>query len=109
METLEDMILEMKPLKRYGPIKSIARLGGLTNRVFRVETAEGVYCLRLPGEGTEEYINRGSEGVKSFDDLIFIIHFCRPCVCLNMSRAPRLSSAGKMTIFLSRYGIRLKE
>ena len=42
METLEDMILEMKPLKRYGPIKSIARLGGLTNRVFRVETAEGV-------------------------------------------------------------------
>jgi thiamine kinase-like enzyme len=63
METLEDMILEMKPLKRYGPIKSIARLGGLTNRVFRVETAEGVYCLRLPGEGTEEYINRGHECV----------------------------------------------
>lgn len=33
------------------------RLGGLTNLVFRV----GDYCLRLPGKGTEEYINRAHE------------------------------------------------
>ncbi len=33
------------------------RLGGLTNLVFRV----GEYCLRIPGMGTEEYINRAHE------------------------------------------------
>lgn len=33
------------------------RLGGLTNLVFRV----GDYCLRIPGMGTEEYINRAHE------------------------------------------------
>lgn len=35
------------------------RLGGLTNRVYRV----GGYCLRLPGTGTEEYIDRQNEAV----------------------------------------------
>ena len=35
------------------------RLGGLTNLVFRV----GEYCLRIPGPGTEEYINRAHESV----------------------------------------------
>ncbi len=33
------------------------RLGGLTNRVYRV----GDFCLRIPGKGTEEYINRANE------------------------------------------------
>jgi thiamine kinase-like enzyme len=37
------------------------RLGGLTNRVFKVSTGSGNYCLRLPGAGTEAYINRGVE------------------------------------------------
>ncbi|MGQ0457784.1 MAG: phosphotransferase [Hyphomicrobium sp.] len=37
------------------------RLGGLTNRVFKVETRAGVFCLRLPGAGTEAYIDRGVE------------------------------------------------
>lgn len=37
----------------------ITRLGGLTNKVFRV----GEFCVRLPGEGTEEYINRSHEAV----------------------------------------------
>lgn len=39
-----------------GPIE---RLGGLTNMVFRL----GEYCLRLPGKGTEEYINRRNETI----------------------------------------------
>lgn len=39
-----------------GPIE---RLGGLTNRVFRV----GEMCLRIPGDGTEEYIDRANEDV----------------------------------------------
>lgn len=33
------------------------RLGGLTNRVYRV----GPWVLRLPGRGTEAYIDRGNE------------------------------------------------
>jgi thiamine kinase-like enzyme len=37
-----------------GPIE---RLGGLTNLVFRV----GDHCLRIPGKGTEEYIDRANE------------------------------------------------
>ncbi|MCJ8239111.1 choline/ethanolamine kinase family protein [Peteryoungia algae] len=39
-----------------GPIE---RLGGLTNLVFRV----GDHCLRIPGKGTEEYIDRVNEMV----------------------------------------------
>lgn len=35
------------------------RLGGMTNLVFRAGDA----CLRIPGKGTEEYINRANEGV----------------------------------------------
>jgi thiamine kinase-like enzyme len=37
----------------------IIRLGGLTNLVFRA----GEACLRIPGKGTEEYINRANEAV----------------------------------------------
>jgi thiamine kinase-like enzyme len=35
------------------------RLGGLTNLVFRL----GEHCLRLPGKGTEDYIDRANEAV----------------------------------------------
>ncbi len=35
------------------------RLGGLTNRVYRI----GDRCLRIAGKGTEEYINRANEAV----------------------------------------------
>ena len=38
---------------------AITRLGGLTNRVYRM----GDLCIRLPGAGTEEYINRRNEAV----------------------------------------------
>ena len=39
-----------------GPLE---RLGGLTNLVFKA----GDFCLRIPGRGTEEYINRANEAV----------------------------------------------
>lgn len=49
----------------------IERLGGLTNLVFRisnghmddgqVKNENQAFCLRLPGEGTDEYINRMNE------------------------------------------------
>jgi thiamine kinase-like enzyme len=39
----------------------VRRLGGLTNEVFYVDHAGEQYVLRLPGKGTEEYINRAHE------------------------------------------------
>jgi thiamine kinase-like enzyme len=39
----------------------VTRLGGLTNRVYRV----GDWCLRLPGQGTEAYIDRKVEAVNA--------------------------------------------
>jgi len=39
-----------------GPLE---RLGGLTNRVYKA----GDICVRIPGKGTEEYINRANEAV----------------------------------------------
>ena len=38
---------------------AITRLAGMTNLVFRA----GDICLRIPGKGTEEYINRANEAV----------------------------------------------
>jgi thiamine kinase-like enzyme len=37
------------------------RLGGLTNRVFRIDTGGERFALRIPGKGTEEYIDRKVE------------------------------------------------
>lgn len=44
-----------------GAAVTIERLGGLTNRVYRIAAGDGSWCLRLPGQGTEEYINRDHE------------------------------------------------
>lgn len=44
-----------------GAPATATRLGGLTNRVFRIEAEGETYCLRLAGAGTEEYINRANE------------------------------------------------
>lgn len=50
---------EMRDL-RPGDLK-IERLGGLTNRNFRLETPRGRFVLRIPGAGTSEYISRTNE------------------------------------------------
>ena len=39
----------------------IERLGGLTNLVFRIKFTGKNYLLRIPGKGTEEYIDRAIE------------------------------------------------
>ena len=40
---------------------TIERLGGLTNRNYRIDCDQGSYVLRLAGEGTSEYIDRKTE------------------------------------------------
>ncbi len=42
-------------------VQKITRLGGLTNVVYHVETDKDDLCVRIPGEGTEAYINRYNE------------------------------------------------
>src|SRR5260221_13943254 len=36
----------------------VTRLGGLTKLGFRIDQGNQHYVLRVPGQGTEEYINR---------------------------------------------------
>ncbi len=40
---------------------SVERLGGLTNRNYRIDCPRGSYVLRLAGEGTGDYIDREAE------------------------------------------------
>lgn len=42
-------------------IEYIQRLGGLTNHSYRVDIKGESYLVRLPGEGTEELVNRTDE------------------------------------------------
>jgi len=39
----------------------VERLGGLTNLVYRIDRGDDRYVLRIPGKGTEEYIDRKVE------------------------------------------------
>jgi len=39
----------------------VTRLGGLTNLVYHIEDGSDNYVLRIPGEGTEDYIDRQVE------------------------------------------------
>lgn len=46
--------------------RQIERLGGLTNRTYRVLLGSGEhYVVRLPGEGTEEMIDRANEKIST--------------------------------------------
>ncbi|HEY2891813.1 MAG TPA: phosphotransferase, partial [Dongiaceae bacterium] len=63
---LEPEILEALkriPLLAKEPAATLAtlRLGGLTNRNYRIEAPSGCYVLRIPGEKTGDYINRKVE------------------------------------------------
>ena len=45
-----------------GEWQSIARLGGMTNHSYKITRTDGMeYLVRIPGEGTEEMINRLDE------------------------------------------------
>ena len=43
----------------------VERLGGLTNRVWRLGEGDRAVVLRLPGKGTETYIDRAAEAVNA--------------------------------------------
>ena len=39
----------------------IMRLGGMTNLVYRVQLSDRAVIVRIPGKGTEDYIDRAVE------------------------------------------------
>lgn len=46
-------------------VNSVEALGGLTNRNFKVTVRGREYAARIPGRGTEQYINRLDEKINS--------------------------------------------
>ncbi|MBO4770087.1 MAG: phosphotransferase [Clostridia bacterium] len=62
----ESDIPELRDLMRFvfgsEDWKEISRLGGMTNRSYKITREDGrEYLVRIPGEGTEEMINRRDE------------------------------------------------
>lgn len=65
-EDLEKISCLMNDELSEGQIKSVERMGGLTNHTYKVTLAsEKVYVVRLPGKGTEELINRADEMIST--------------------------------------------
>ena len=58
VEKLCEEILKSVPQK-------IERMGGLTNHTYHIQTQNGEYVVRIPGEGTEELIVREDEKVST--------------------------------------------
>ena len=46
-----------------GLVETIERMGGMTNHTYKVSTTKGDYIIRIPGEGTEDIINREHEKI----------------------------------------------
>ncbi len=57
----EEAIAAYRSLTGTAGMVEARRLGGLTNRVYRIDADGGRFVLRLPGEGTEAYIDRKVE------------------------------------------------
>jgi thiamine kinase-like enzyme len=65
IEELEQVQIELVKIPEFAGVEpgsySVERLGGLTNLVYRIERGDQRYALRIPGKGTEEYIDRKVE------------------------------------------------
>jgi len=67
MEDVQDVYATLARIPRFKGMAAgqvqIERLAGLTNRNYKVTTGSERLVLRIPGEGTSEYINRRHEAV----------------------------------------------
>jgi thiamine kinase-like enzyme len=62
MDEVDAALSRIPDLARYPREEvTLARLGGLTNRVFKVTAGKDAYVLRIAGDGTNEYIDRKVE------------------------------------------------
>jgi len=62
---MDEAVAAMGTIPGFGEAVGAERLGGLTNRVYRVEAGGAPLVLRIPGEGTEAYIDREVEAVNA--------------------------------------------
>lgn len=63
-EHAEDVLTALREANQFADVTkadSITRLGGLTNLVHRVEIGDTSVIVRIPGDGTEDYIDRAVE------------------------------------------------
>jgi len=67
MEDLQDVQAMLARVPRFSGVATsdveIGRLAGLTNRNYKITFGDERFVLRIPGEGTSEYINRRHEAV----------------------------------------------
>jgi thiamine kinase-like enzyme len=59
---LQVAMQRIEQIRDADPAKAV-RLGGLTNLNFRVQSSSGTYVLRIPGAGTNEFIDRRGEEI----------------------------------------------
>lgn len=60
---IKELLSEVLGVQEY---TELLRMGGLTNRTYKVKLCDDrIYVIRLPGEGTEEMINREDEKVST--------------------------------------------
>lgn len=64
-DNIERVLKELRNLDGFEAISAqssdVQRLGGLTNLVYRVKSGERAVIVRIPGDGTEDYIDRAVE------------------------------------------------
>ncbi|MFT3731929.1 MAG: choline kinase family protein [Hyphomicrobium sp.] len=59
---LQEAISRVPQLKTFPRAElQIKKVGGLTNRNYQITAGPDVYVLRVPGEGTEQYVDRGAD------------------------------------------------
>jgi thiamine kinase-like enzyme len=64
----DDVLAKMRSIPGYEDLdrlEEVTRLGGLTNRVYRVRAGGEPVILRIPGDGTETYIDREVEAANA--------------------------------------------
>lgn len=68
-EDTEPVIEALRAAPEFADLRAdactVTRLGGLTNRVYRVDTGDRSAVVRLPGPGTEAYIDRKVEATNA--------------------------------------------
>ena len=66
MENLQEVREKLRRIPRFAggvPNVGVERLAGLTNRNYKITVGNERFVLRIPGEGTSEYISRKQEAV----------------------------------------------
>jgi thiamine kinase-like enzyme len=67
MENEQEVREQLRRIPRFAAVAAadiaVERLAGLTNRNYKITQGDERFVLRIPGEGTSEYINRKQEAV----------------------------------------------